>query len=138
MIPLMANFRRFRKNQDGATAIEAAVVFPLLFVCLFTVFGVGTFMYGSHQAQRSVEQMARKARVLDSPTQAQLETLMIQDAKSAMFGTYEPSVRLITQFDGDYAELMITYNFKFDIPVVDQLVLKSNAVTQVKLRQMPI
>lgn len=95
-------------------------------------------MYGSHQAQRSVEETARKARVLNSPTQTQLESLMIQDAKTAMFGTYEPNVRLITQFDGDYAELTITYNFKIDLPIVDQLVMKSNAVTQVKLRPLPI
>lgn len=132
------HFRRFRKNQNGATAVEAAIVFPILIMCLFTVIGIGTFMYGSHQAQRTVEQTARQARVLHNPTQAQIETIMMQNTKSAMFGTYEPSVRLITQFDGSYAELIITYNFSIDLPVVDQLVMKSNASTQVKLREMPV
>ncbi len=131
------HLKRFRGNQDGATAIEAAVVFPLLMICLFGVVGMGSFMYGGHQAQRTVEETARQARVINSPTQTQLETLMIQNVKPALFGTYEPSVRLITQFDGDYAELMITYNFKFDLPILDNLQLKSNASTQVKLREMP-
>ena len=128
---------RYRKDQKGATAIEVAVVFPILILCLFTVLGIGTFMYGGHQAQRTVEATARQARVISSPTQTELETLLKANTEDTIVGTYSPSVRMISQFDGSYAELVITYDFKLNMPLMDRLVLQSKAVTQVKLRDMP-
>ena len=58
--------------------------------------------------------------------------------KNAMFGTYEPKVMIVNQFDGDYAELAITYNFSFDFPILDLIDMQSVSKTQVKLRFIPI
>ena len=129
---------KYKNNNEGATAIEAAVIFPILITCLFAVFGMGSFMFGSHQAQRSVEETAREARVLDSPTEVELVALLKNNMKSAMFGSYEPAVSLIAQHGGNYAELNIVYTFQFDVPFLDMLKLNSVATTQVKIREMPV
>lgn len=133
----MRILKKYKHDQDGATAVEAAIVFPILIMCLFFVFGMGTFMFGTHQAQRSVESTARKARVVDQPSQTDLLALLTTDLKDAPFGSYTPQVIMLTQHGGEYAELQINYTFNFDFPFLKTMELKKTAKTQVKLREMP-
>ncbi len=125
-------------NKDGVAAIEAAIIFPILIACLFAVLGFGVYMFGTHQAQRVVEQTARQARVVSEPTKGDLLSLLNTNMKKPPFGTYTPDVILISQFGGSYAELSVEYNFSFDFPFLGNLGLTSNAATEVKLREMPI
>ncbi len=129
---------RYQNDKEGATAVEAAIIFPILIAVLFAVFGIGTYLYGTHQAQRTVEETARMARIMDQPSQDELSALLKQNMKNAMFGTYEPNVTIVNQFDGDYAELAITYNFNFEFPLLDLIDMQSISRTQVKLRFIPI
>lgn len=129
---------RLRKDNQGATAIEAAVIFPILIAVLFAVFGIGSYLYGTHQAQRTVEETARMARIMDQPSLNEISALLNQNMKTTMFGSYQPNVTIINQFDGNYAELAITYNFEFDFPVLNLIDLQSVSKTQVKLRFIPI
>jgi len=134
----MQMLRKLVRNKDGATAVEAAIVFPILFLCLFGIFGVGSFMYGSHQAQRTVEETARQAWVANEPSQSDLLALLNQNMKNSMFGTYTPSVEMVTQHGGEYAELLIDYDFNFDFPFLNKFDFNSQAKTQVRIRQMPV
>jgi len=138
MISGVRKFRALVKDEDGASAIEAAVVFPILIGCLFTVFGLGTYMYGSHAAQRTVEETAREVRMVDMPTKETLYAMLKENTGSAPFGTYTPTVTMKSQFDGSYAELNIDYNFQIDVPFLNYLKLKSVARTEVKLRDKPV
>lgn len=135
---LTRHLKKLRANNDGATAVEAAIVFPIIVMCLFGVFGIGTYMYGTHQAQRTVEETARKARVINSPSKADLVTLLNDNMKGALLGTYQPNVTVLSQFDGNYAELSITYSLNFEFPFIDLERLTTKSTTQVKLRSLPI
>ena len=127
----------FRKDKSGATAIEAAVVFPLLILTLFAVFGFGSFMYGTHQAQRFVEKTAREVRVMDNPTKDEMYAVLKGNLDSSMFGTFTPNVATLSQYNGNYAELSVDYAFQIEIPIFSLLKLNHTATTQVKLREMP-
>ncbi len=129
--------KKLKRNKDGATAVEVAIVFPLLIMCLFVVLGVGVYMFGTHKAQRTVEQTAREARVLSEPTETELEALLDQNSTPPPMGSYQSDAVMLTQFGGEYARLIITYNFSFEVPFLDKLNLKSESVTEVKLREMP-
>jgi len=78
------------------------------------------------------------ARVLPLPSEANLLGLLDQNKRSAIFGTYETDVTMIEQFNGQYAELTVTYNFSFALPFAEDFALSSNSSTQVKLRQSPV
>ncbi len=134
----MQILHKFLRNKDGATAVEAAIIFPILFMCLFGIFGIGSFMYGSHQAQRTVEATARLAWVEHEPTRDDLLALLNENMQNAPFGTYTPSVQLLTQHGGEYAELLVDYEFTFDFPFINQFEFNSTAKTQVKIRSMPV
>ena len=134
---MLKQIRKYIGNKDGVAAIEAAIIFPILIACIFLVLGFGTYMFGSHQAQRMVEETAREARVVHEPTEEQLLALLNQNMKSAPFGTYTPNVVMVTQFGGEYASLAVDYNFSFEFPFVGDLGMTSSASTEVKLREMP-
>jgi len=129
--------RTFWKNRDGATAVEAAIVFPILIASLFAVLGMGSFMYGSHQAQRVVEETAREVRMVHAPDKAAIETVLAANMKKAPFGTYTSTVTMLSQHGGSYADIEIAYSFRFALPVLDKIVMTSDAKTQVKIRDMP-
>ena len=107
-------------------------------MCLFGFLGLGTYLFGTHQAQRTVEETAREARMINAPTESDLVALLDGNMKNSMFGEYTPKVRIISQFDGSYAELEIVYSFNFDFPLLDKLDLESKSSTQVKIRELPI
>ncbi len=116
------------------------MVFPILLMCLFGVIQVGIYMFGVHQAQRTVEESARIARVISAPTQDDLLQVLkkAQNTKYEFLGTYEPSVLMVSQFDSTYAELKIIYTYKLDLPFVDRYSMKNESVVQVKLRELPV
>ncbi len=128
---------RFSRNKDGAAAIEAAIVFPLLISCLFIIFGIGTYIFGIHQAQRIVEETAREVRMVHNPNEEELQTMLSDNMRSPFMGKYSPEVKLLSQFDGNYVELKVTYDFKFDFPFIDNVSWSSASTTQVKMRSMP-
>ena len=138
MIKLRNHLRKYIGNKEGVAAIEAAIVFPILIMCIFAILGFGVFLFGTHQAQRVVEETSRQARVVSEPTKEDLVSLLKANMKSPPFGTYTPNVVLVTQFGGEYAELSLNYNFKFNFPLLGDYGLTSNAITEVKLREMPI
>lgn len=116
------------------------MVFPILLMCLFGIIQVGIYMFGVHQAQRTVEESARLARVISQPTKEELLNVMkdAQQTKHKFLGNYEPSVLLISQFDSTYAELKITYTYRLNLPFVDKYSMKNESVVQVKLRELPV
>ena len=54
-------FRRFRRHQDGAAAVEFAIVGPLLIMMLMGIVGWGGFFWISHAVQQVANDAARAA-----------------------------------------------------------------------------
>ena len=129
--------RPFWRSQDGATALEFAIVFPVFAMMLFGLIHTGIFFWGVHQAQRDSEVVAREARLMDMPTKADILDLITAKTKDPIAGTYTPVVTMVNQHGAQFADIRISYSYDFPVPFVKNLSLSSETGTRVLLRAMP-
>lgn len=61
--------RCFRRNKDGAMAVEFALILPVFLVVLFGTMEVGNILYAKNTLQQGIETAGRYAMVhIDAPT----------------------------------------------------------------------
>ena len=58
---------RFLKNQNGATAVEFAVILPLLLLLIFGIIEFGLFLFNRHVITNAVREAARAGIVVRIP-----------------------------------------------------------------------
>ena len=134
---LIKYVRPFWRSQDGATAVEFGIVFPILVMMLFGIIHTGIFFWGVHQAQRDSETVAREARLMDMPSQADILTLITNTMDTPIAGTYTPVVTIVSQHGAQFADIRINYSYNFPVPFMKNLSFSSQAGTRVLLRTMP-
>jgi Flp pilus assembly protein TadG len=71
------SFRLYRKNADGVTVIEFAILSPLFFFMLFALFETGLMLFTEYVLQSSVQEAARIVRT----GQAQAASMTVADFK---------------------------------------------------------
>lgn len=104
MMKLFLNlFKKYKKNEEGLAAVEAAMLFPILFTMIFGIYDLGhgllinqKVVAASHIAG---DLLARKAAVSDTDIQDAVEAakLAVDPYSRASFGIDIASV----QFSGD-------------------------------------
>ncbi len=93
---------------------------------------------GLNMSQRYVEESARMTRMLNNPTQAEIEAVLADNIEAPMFGTYKKSVTISTDQAGQrFANLNIGYTYLLEIPFIDPIHLNSESNTRVPLRNIP-
>lgn len=136
MTPIRIIFRRFTRNKDGATAVEAALVMPMVIMSIFALFHVAIFFFSTHQAQRASEQVAREVRMMDLPSQAQIESALTDRLKTPIGGTYTPAIIKVNEHGGTFADIRVSYEYALPIPFLDKHTFRSESGTRVLLRDM--
>jgi Flp pilus assembly protein TadG len=66
--------RRFRRSQDGAVAVEFALVIVPFLMMIFGIFETGQVLWTSSQIDFHVDEVVREAAVDSSITSGQIET----------------------------------------------------------------
>jgi len=69
-----AGIRRFRRANDGAVAVEFALVIVPFLVMVFGIFETGQVLWASSQIDFNVDRVVREAAVDSSITAGQIET----------------------------------------------------------------
>ncbi len=135
---------RFRRDREGATAVEAAFLFPIIVFVLIGFVLLGAYFQGIHSAKRTTESVARQVRLLTMPDEATIKQLLTDQLPAPIVGTYTPTVTIDdTHVGGTIARINVAYSYKLGIPSASQksgvlgLDLNTTADTQVKLRTMP-
>ena len=130
--------RRFAKSKSGAASIEGAFIFPLLILCIMTIFMVGNYLINLNTAQRTVEKSARIARMMDEPTKTEIEAVLAENLESPMFGQFVQNVEIYTAEDGwNYANLKVSYGYILDVPFAKPVRLLRSSSTRIPIRNMP-
>lgn len=73
------NFRSFRRDDSGATAIESAILFPIFFALSFTFFDMGAVMLRQITLNSAIDRVSRELRIngdLGTPASATAVDLM--------------------------------------------------------------
>jgi hypothetical protein len=74
---------RFLKNQNGATAVEFAVILPLLLLLIFGIIEFGLLLFNRHVITNAVREAARAGIVVRIPrlSDAEIETIARNDCE---------------------------------------------------------
>lgn len=129
-------FRRFVRDKDGATAVEAAMVMPLVLMSIFGMIHVGIFFFSTHQAQRASEEVGRDIRMLDQPSQEDIAAALNTRLEAPIGGTYRSIVTTIDEHGGTFADIRVAYEYRLPIPFLDRHTFKSESGTRVLLRDL--
>jgi Flp pilus assembly protein TadG len=125
----MSLISRLRKNNEGAAALEFAIVAPLFFLTIFTMIGYGIYLSASHAIQQIAADAARTAVAGLSQTERKsLANTFIQSAtldyafinKDKLTVDVEDDLSNLNQFTVtiayDSSELPIWKLFSFALP----------------------
>ena len=128
---------KFRRSEDGATAVEFALVAPVFLTMLFGIVHIGIYFFGVLRAQQTTDETARQVRLLDRPGQDEIYELLKAKSGTALAGAYTPTVSIVQQYGGDYAEIEILYTYALPIPFLDGLQFSTDVSSKVLLRDLP-
>lgn len=127
----------FLKNRDGATAVEFALVGPVIVMLLFGIIQFGIFFDGTHKAQFASEKSARSVRMLDMPDDAEIQRVLENELKKPLAGEFTPNITRVEKNGGTFVQIEVQYDFSLPIPFMDTIAISSKSGTEVLLRAVP-
>lgn len=98
-----------RRDEAGATAIETAIILPILILFIYGIFVVGMLLRANAGMQHALGEGARYATIFPTPSDSQIEALV--DAKK--FGTDIGTLSaptIVTNAAERYKEISLTYS----------------------------
>ena len=112
-------FRSFRRNRDGATAVEAAICFPIVLGMFFAAFEYGIFFYKTFDLNRTMDESMRDIQLMEDPDaqtiRAHLNDRLPDDNRGFVFF----HVSNVQQFDHEFARIWMVYYYPLNIPFVN-------------------
>ncbi|TVQ83504.1 MAG: pilus assembly protein [Micavibrio sp.] len=111
--------KRFARNENGATAVEFALVSVLFLSVVFAIMEFGRFFWISHQFQFAVEDTTRSAAVRGDMSPQDIEEAITE--KMSLTGINAAALNINvaeTQISGvNFIEVTGHYDFKPFLPV---------------------
>ena len=118
----------FKDNEKGGTAVEFALVAPLLMMFLLEIIVFGWSMNAMSSVRYALEETSRALQLKTSLSQNEIEALV--RAHVSQLGLQNITVSLaIDPPDGGFkmAHVTATYSFVVEIPLIDQYPVSYNA-----------
>ena len=107
----------FKRNEDGASALEFALVIPLFMSMTFGTIQMGLAYYTASSVQFSLERVAR-TRMVSSMTTSQMQTAFNTELAKYTTKTITLSYSATTLDGMNIGQFSATYTHNFVIPFV--------------------
>lgn len=102
---------RFRKNREGATILEFALIAPVLLAMLIGIAQLGMMFYAQAGLKSSVEDAARFATLWPKPSEAQIKARITANRFGMDTAKIEgPTVRFGPPSFPSYVDISMSYN----------------------------
>ena len=117
--------QKFRRDENGASAVEAALCFPMVLILMFGCFQYGLFYNNATELNHGFQEASRQVKLMTEPTDAQLLTLY-----QGKFGGVDPNdialnVQRVNRYGESFAEVNMTYSYVIDIPILRKYAVTS-------------
>ena len=109
----MSMFKLFRRNEEGAAAIEFAIAVPVLVLFIYGIFQIGLLFEANAGMQHALGEGARLATLYDASTTDKVPTDTAIKAKmnSTLFGRNDGTFTVSDPVTvGNYKTLSISYS----------------------------
>lgn len=129
----MMTWKRFCRSEDGASALEFAIIFPVFAAMLFGTIQIGLAYYFAGSVQYALEKTARMTMVDQDMSTGQVQTAFANEL--ATFTDQNITISYTVDNSGDVpiAELSATYSHEFIIPFVPNFTIAFPVETRVPL-----
>jgi len=112
-------WRKYVSDLQGASAIEAAICFPIIIMLMFGIFQYGIFYNNSTDLNHRFRDASRTVKLMDNPDNGMLSAHYQQ-----ILGAYADDVTLqvqkVDRYGESFAEVDMTYSYTIDIPLLDK------------------
>jgi Flp pilus assembly protein TadG len=119
--------RAILKNNLGASAVEFAIILPLLLVFIFGIIEWSLYLYNDHVITNASREGARRGIVAASPrpTEAEITAAVLSYTAGNLvtFGSDVPSISPITICSAGGDDLTITVNYNYTFLILPALTL---------------
>ena len=128
---------KYLKNQDGATAVEFAIVAILFLSFVFGIIEAGRIFWTWNTLQYSVEQAGRYALVNTDATSSEIEDVIISNMQGIQVdpANMTTTITTVTLSDINFIEISAEYNFT---ALTDFLPAEFNSITLSADTRMPL
>jgi len=129
----MRFLKSFRTDQDGASALEFAMILPVFAAMTFGIIQMGLAYYYAGSVQYALERTARLVMVNQDMTTSEAQTAFEAELSSVTSEPVTLSYSVDSSGDVPIAELGAVYTHQFVIPFVPAFNVTFDAETRVPL-----
>lgn len=108
---------RFKRNKDGAVAVEFALILPVLLIMLFGTMEIGNILYAKSILQQGVETAGRYAMIHIDATTTEIQAEAI--ARTSDLGSLTPTFAVVQSVSGgiSYAVISVSGDYTMITPL---------------------
>jgi Flp pilus assembly pilin Flp len=129
----MSFFKIFRGNQDGASALEFALILPVFAAMVFGTIQMGLAYYFAGSVQFALERTARLVMVNQDMTASEAAQAFTDEISTFTDQTITFTYNVDSSGDVPIAELGAVYDYQFVIPFVPAFDVTFDAQSRVPL-----
>ena len=129
--------RRFSRNREGATAVEAAICFPIVIAMFFAAFEYGIFFYHNFNISKSMDEAAREIQFMEDPTASEIRTYLDDTILDSTPGFVFYHVSKTEHYDHEFARIWMVYLYPLNIPFIDDNYVYSQYRNMIVLGEAP-
>lgn len=118
--------KKWLRNEDGATAIEAAICLPIILTLIFACFQYGIYFDKATDINHDFQDASRRVKLMDNPTDSQLLALYQAAIDQTVSEDVTLSVDRVNRYGETFAEVNMTYAYTIDIPFLEKYPLTSS------------
>lgn len=123
---LIRELNRFLKDSSGASAVEAAICFPIVLTLMFGCFQYGLFFNKTTELNHSFQEASREIKLLDNPSNSELKALFSSKISAKDQDNVTLTVNRVNRYGESFASIDMTYNYTIDIPLIEKYPLTSS------------
>ncbi len=126
LAPLKRRFELYVQNETGASAIEAALCFPIVLMLMFGCFQYGLFYNNATELNHNFQEASRQVKLMTDPSDNELLSLY-----QGKYGYVNPqdialSVSRVNRYGESFAEVNMTYSYVISIPLLPKYAVTSS------------
>lgn len=126
-------FNHWRRAEDGAMAIEFAMIAPVLLTLLFGIMEFGHAMFVTSSIENAVTTASRQAMIDENITPTELSAAVKSELKKLGIGDGQISVRVTFENDVDiqFANIQTSFQHELIMPLVSGMAINLNSTRRV-------
>jgi len=108
-----------KNDCSGASAIEAAICFPIVLMLMFACFQYGLFFNKSTELNHRFQEASRQVKLLDNPSDSELLALFNGKISDNVKDDVTLTVSRVNRYGETFASVDMTYEYTMAIPFMD-------------------